>query len=134
MNGARILGFGSRDWYDRALVGEVLLREIERRFPGVPFRLIELIEGGAGGADTCFKSAGTMLGLTVRTVRPDYVRHHKKQAPLIRNTRMADMFPDLAIGALVGRTNGSMDMLGKLVDRGVETLLIPRTAVLTRQH
>ena len=73
---------------------------------------IELILGGANGADTLAHLAGIHLKLPYRRFEADWETHGKRAGP-IRNQRMLDEGPELVVAfhPITGCTSGTLDMI-----------------------
>jgi hypothetical protein len=106
----RVIVCGSRRWRDRDAITNELTE-----LPGDS----TIVHGGAGGADSIAHQEAQKLGLLVEVHRPDYERHPKKQAPLIRNTHMAALGADLCIAFWDGRSRGTRHMMDAALDRGI---------------
>lgn len=100
----RVIVCGSRRWRDRKAI-------VDRLFdlPGDS----TVVHGGAGGADSIAHQEAQKLGLLVEVHRPDYERHPKKAAPLLRNRHMASLGADLCIAFWDGRSNGTRHMVSE---------------------
>lgn len=84
--------------------------------------ILEVIEGGATGADSIAGNWAKMYGEKLTVVLPDYRKHDPKVAPLIRNSQMAELNPDLLIAFPGG--SGTADMIKKAKARHIPILEI----------
>lgn len=79
-----------------------------------------VVHGGARGADKFFDRLARDMGITVVEMRPDYNEEgvSKKQAPLLRNTRMVDYtYPGFCYSVPGG--NGTADLVKKAASKGL---------------
>lgn len=102
----RVIVCGSRTWgvapYN-ASTSEIELAQAQRNTLGVRVAAlsvvaahVEVIVGGALGADTYAELEARSLGLDVTVVQPEWQRYGKR-AGMIRNQAMLDRKPDLVI-------------------------------------
>ena len=126
----KVLVTGGRDFDDR----KWLWAGLDRLYEVAPFT--ELIEGGARGADLFAnqwvywinQSAGsTVIKLT--QVLADWSTHGKS-AGYIRNTKMADMRPDLVLAAPGGK--GTTMMISVANARGIRVIYLDKMDVAPR--
>ncbi|CAM4332213.1 DUF2493 domain-containing protein [Nocardia ninae] len=116
---ARILFTGSRRWTDYDLLKRVLVSVWTQL--GCPPDL-ELVHGGARGADRMAAAIWSGLGLPVRTVPADWDRYGKP-AGVIRNQQMVDLGGYVhAVAALLPGSRGTHDCV-----RRIERAAIPLT-------
>ena len=115
----RVIVFGSRDWHPDLLPG---LREfIADRLADLP-GTATVVHGAARGVDRIAASEAEKLGLIVE---PHPAADFKsptvswKRAPLERNSHMARLGADLAIGFHNGSSTGSQDMRRKAEQAGI---------------
>ena len=94
------------------------------------WELVQIISGGAAGADRAGERWARRQGLVPTVMKPDYDKYPKKQAPKIRNGDMAEYAMKSEKRALVlfwdGKSRGSKDMLEKAYRAGIEEIHIYR--------
>lgn len=113
----RILITGSRDWYSKIIIHQVML-DIEKHNSG-PFTLVS----GAcrTGADIMAENFATRLGWTVERHPADW-KTHGKRAGFIRNSEMVDLGADLCIAFILNESRGAT-MTKYLAEKaGIKTL------------
>ncbi len=54
-------------------------------------KITMLLHGGAKGADTLAQNWAAENGIKTQVLKPDYEKHHPKQAPLIRNIELVKL-------------------------------------------
>lgn len=108
----KILVTGSREFTDRECVYKALYDEVLGS--EVPTD-VEVIHGGARGADTIADEAARRLGLPVRVFEPPYDRFGPEVAPMIRNSWLVGERPDvcLAFYSKQARNAGTRDCVAK---------------------
>ena len=126
----KVLVTGGRDFDDR----KWLWAGLDRLYEVAPFT--ELIEGGARGADTIAGEWAKWLNLSAGrevirhvTVEADWSTHGKS-AGYIRNTKMADMRPDLVLAAPGGK--GTTMMISVANARGIRVIYLDKMDVAPR--
>jgi len=77
----------------------------------------EIVSGGAEGVDAGGELYADMIGEKKKKFLPDYDTFDKKQAPLERNTEMAE-YADALLLIWDGQSHGSRNVLTKMVDKG----------------
>jgi hypothetical protein len=112
--GIRVLVCGGRNFNDREFVFQTL-DDIAREADGI----VEVIEGGAMGADY-LGGLWAAIRKTKRTTVPADWRKHGRAAGPIRNSEMLALKPDLVIAFPGGK--GTQDMIGKAERAGVRVL------------
>lgn len=115
----RVLVCGGRNWQDRDTVWQALY--------AIPADcgdlILEIIEGGANGADRFARQWAEHCGVPVRTFYADWVKDGRAAGP-IRNQRMIDDGkPDLVVAFPGGR--GTADMVRRAKAAGIEVREIP---------
>ena len=108
----KVVTTGSRDWRDRQVIMEALLR--------LPI-YSTVIHGGCRGADALVDYTAKSLGLTVVEVPAEW-RLGRKAGPL-RNRKMLDMSPDKVIAFCLNSSPGTMDCVMEAMVRGIEVEL-----------
>lgn len=107
----RVLVCGGRDYArteQQALAMMSALASLHREH-----RFSEVIEGGAGGADSRAREFAEYACIPVRTFKADWLRNGRASGP-IRNHRMIDEGkPDLVIAFPGGRGTADMVMRAK---------------------
>lgn len=78
---------------------------------------LEVITGGARGADTLAERWCALMGVAYRAFPANWDEHGRRAGP-IRNSKMLDEKPDLVIACPGGR--GTADMVVKATRRGVK--------------
>jgi hypothetical protein len=106
----RLLVFGGRDYADRAAVFAALDHLHRTR------TIVEVIEGGANGADALAGERAELRGVRRTTVPAAWDQHGRRAGPL-RNRQMAELGPDAAVQFPGGR--GTADMRAVLDEAGV---------------
>lgn len=123
----RILVFGSRTYDDRGSIRQVLAQVANHyaRTYGMQCSDITLVHGAARGADSlAAHEAEHEFGMKVEAHPADWSLG--KAAGPIRNSEMLASGVDFAIGFFDGWTPGSVDMLKKLICRGIDVRVIAR--------
>lgn len=95
---------GSRHIQDIRVVERAIARS------GWRSRITEIVSGGARGVDTNGEIWATRVGVPWRRFEPDYAKHGRKYAPLMRNEEMAQ-YADALILVWDGESRGSANML-----------------------
>lgn len=118
----KILVCGSRHWTDVDLI----VKYLSRFGPNV-----EIIEGGARGADTAANRAAVQLGLKVTTVEAEWERLGSKAGPL-RNRKMLDMLNPkedrvAAFHEDLSKSRGTIDTVFEANRRSIVTEIIGTT-------
>lgn len=112
----KVLVCGGRKYFDRDRIFAVLNALDEIR----PIHAV--IEGGATGADSIAGEWAKEHDRKLFVVKPDYEKHSPKVAPLIRNTDMLQLGPELVVAFPGG--NGTADMMKKTKAQGIPLLRI----------
>jgi hypothetical protein len=110
----KILVCGGRDYTDIRTLFKVL-NECIPNYP--PPYALEIIQGGAKGADFLAKCWAASLGINHTEFRADWKQYGKKSG-MIRNQAMLDYGPDLVI-AFPGGV-GTADMVRRAEAAGIE--------------
>lgn len=86
---------------------------------------VQVIVGGAKGADLCAEAAARALHLDVRVVKAQWHKHGKSAGPR-RNQKMLDLNPDLVIAFHqdLRTSKGTRDMVLRAEKAGVPTEVI----------
>jgi hypothetical protein len=125
----RLLAFGSRTWFDGALIHGHLLEIYNAALRRDGWTRPVLIHGAAKGADSLAAAAGAAIGYDVIAFPADWKKHGNGAGP-IRNQQMLDEghpTAGLGFGALRrpdGWWTGTGDMACRLVEAGVRVTLI----------
>lgn len=83
-----------------------------------PCDLFEIVSGGARGADSLGERWAKEKGVRVKQFLPDYnSAPNPKQAPLIRNAKMAE-YADIALIFWDGKSRGTANMMAELAKLG----------------
>ena len=108
----RILCCGSRGWTDRDLIYWELFHAAEWPDP------VEVIHGGARGADQISGEMATHIGMPVQVFPADWETHGKAAGP-IRNREMLDQLEpgDLVLAFWDGRSRGTLDTIHETLSR-----------------
>ena len=129
----RLLVFGSRDWTDRGLLERSIYdAAIIRGFSasGMGEEMV-VVHGAARGADTMAADWATKFRVPTEPHPAEWERYGKSAGPR-RNTTMAKLGADLAIGFFNGMSPGSRDMLERCVFHSIPVLVVPaRKRVVT---
>ncbi len=104
----KILVCGDRNWDDYGVVDDVINIVNDKYGP------IEVIEGGAKGADTCARTTCETRHIEFHEFPANWARYSRGAGP-IRNSQMLREEPELVIGFHdnIGQSKGTMDMLNK---------------------
>ena len=106
----KVLVCGSRDWTD--------YEAIQKRLSHLPYP-VEIIEGGARGADKLARKAAAELGLEV-VEHPANWKAYGKSAGFMRNIKMLDREnPALVIAFQKDGSRGTQHMIGAARSRGI---------------
>jgi hypothetical protein len=77
-----------------------------------------VVSGGARGVDTWAAQAAERRGLPkALELKPDYARHGRFLAPILRNTAIVET-ADYVVGFWTGQSMGTLDALVKALDAG----------------
>jgi hypothetical protein len=111
----RTLVCGSRYWTDLKKVKDTLIE----------LNPIEIIEGGAPGADTCARIAGRELMIKVTTITAKWYKYGLAAGP-IRNQEMIDLKPDivLAFHEDLSKSKGTKDTIKRANDNKIEVVVV----------
>lgn len=107
-----ILVCGSRTWTDIDKIRSQILA-LATDYP------LEIIQGGAKGADEQANAVANSLNLKSTTFLPDYDRYKATVAPLKRNLEMLDQKPDLVLAFQVGKSRGTQHTINHARKRGI---------------
>lgn len=108
----RVLVCGSRSWESIAKIGV--------RFVNLPDEPIEILHGGARGADKLADLLARKMGFAVR-VFPAQWRKHGRRAGILRNIAMLDEKPDLVLAFWDGFSRGTKHTIAEAERRGIPT-------------
>lgn len=111
----KVLVCGSRGWIDEGLVYE-LLGDLRDRYGDE----LEVIHGGADGADTMVDRACEDLEIRAFVFRPDYRFAKDRRAPILRNLRMLDDRPNLVLAFWDGKSRGTKMTMDEARARGIK--------------
>lgn len=106
----RVIVAGSRSIKDPKLVEEAI-RE-------APFRITELVSGGADGVDTLAKEYANQHNLDYQEFTPDWDEYGKSAGPQ-RNHAMA-VYASALIGLWDGESKGTQDVIQKALSEGLD--------------
>lgn len=109
----KVLICGSRDWEDR----NVVLNRVSELWREHGSN-VEIIEGGARGADSMARAGARMFKLKLTTVQADWDDFGAAAGP-IRNREMLDMGPDLVLAFQRGDSRGTQDTIDEARKRGI---------------
>jgi hypothetical protein len=104
-----VLVCGSRDW----AYPEIIRRRLLRLPLGV-----EIIHGGARGADQMAAGLARSLGIPERSEVPDWPLHGRR-AGVLRNLKLLDQEPELVIAFWDGRSTGTEHTIEEARRRGI---------------
>jgi hypothetical protein len=107
----KVLVCGSRDWTDEQLIARVLLGLTTERH-------VEIIHGGARGADRIAAQIASEFEFDVQTFPADW-RAHGRWAGLRRNLQMLDENPDLVIAFQRNGSRGTQHTIDEARRRGI---------------
>lgn len=82
---------------------------VQKAVIAAPWKLSEIVSGGARGVDTLGGQVGDVMMLPVKTFLPDW-RKYNKSAGYIRNVEMAE-YADALIAIWDGKSNGTAHMI-----------------------
>lgn len=107
---------GSRHYTNKS----ALFSKLDAMLKGVPKDQIEIVSGGAKGADRLAKQYAQERGLAHKEFAADWTAHGKSAGPR-RNKQMAE-YGDAAIGFRGGfEAKGTTNMLNQAASRGLAT-------------
>jgi len=98
---------GSRDFYDRGILNEILNTVIQKYH--LNHYEVFLCSGGAKGADTLAQNYAKENGYPIIIYYPDY-KNFGGKAPLVRNVRIISS-ADLVIALWDGKSKGTLNAL-----------------------
>ena len=107
-----VLVAGSRDWMDEATIDGALSGCWAKNLS------VEVLHGGARGADLMAASVARCLGFTVRAFPADW-KTHGKRAGILRNLAMLDEKPDLVIAFQRNGSRGTQHVIDEARRRGI---------------
>lgn len=107
---------GSRHFLDYRL----LERELNKAFN--KYNCIEIVSGGAYGADTLGEVYGKRNRVPVKRFPANWEKHGKSAGP-IRNREMAK-YADALIAFLAPNSRGTKDMIKAATDAGLDPIII----------
>lgn len=120
----KILICGSRDYTDKDAVLAILQYNIPFYWqPFTPYSDIEVIHGGARGADTLGAEFAKELGYGKITEYPAEWDKYGKRAGMVRNIEMLEQNPDLVIAFGTGK--GTNHTVKEAEKRGITVKRIP---------
>jgi hypothetical protein len=95
------------------------LAMIAEKYPGS-----EWVHGGAKGFDTQVEQYARDNGIRTTVIRPDYVNHYVKLAPLVRDRQIVDKC-DLLVALYDGRqTGGTLYTIGYAKPEGKDIVYL----------
>lgn len=103
-----VLITGDRNWTNKAAI-----RKFIEYFYGLVGEKLEIVQGGARGADTLAREVCEELGITCHTVPADWETHKKAAGP-IRNRLMMEKFNPRYVMAFhenLSKSKGTLDMI-----------------------
>ena len=112
----KLIVAGSRSFSDFDRLAADLDRLLVRRFPDV-----EIVSGGAAGADALAERYARSRGLAFRAFPADWRRWGKLAGP-IRNRQMAD-YGSAAVVYWDGRSRGTADMISSASAAGLRVVV-----------
>jgi hypothetical protein len=117
----KILVTGSRTWSNE----DYILRQFTsaQKLSGELPRNIELIHGGAQGADFIAAKVAKKLGWNTLAVPADWRLHGKGAGP-IRNQQMIDMKPDIVIAFWDGSSRGTADCMQRAKSANIPLVVV----------
>ena len=107
----RVIVAGSREFWNYVKMRDFLDEWLE------PYNVTEIVSGGARGADTLGERYAKRRKYDVRRFRAHWDKYGKA-AGIIRNGEMAE-YGDRLCAFWDGKSRGTMDMIGKALDRGM---------------
>lgn len=108
----RVLITGSRDWFDYPAIKDCLSALAATESP------VEVIHGGARGADYYAGVAARTLGLVVSVYPADW-SVEPRRAGILRNLQMLDTRPDLVIAFQRNGSRGTQHTVDEAKRRGI---------------
>lgn len=121
----RVLIAGSRTFNNFDYMCQKFLIEggqfVEGRGDGIDLDELEIVSGGAQGADKLAERLADLIGVDKRIFYPDWTTHGRS-AGIIRNAEMAEYCgsEELALIFWDGKSKGSADMIRKARNYGME--------------
>jgi hypothetical protein len=112
MRAMRVLVCGSRDWSDRDAIASALTG-----LPGEHYE-IEVIHGGARGADRIAAEEAEALGFSTRAFPADW-QTHGRRAGILRNLQMLDERPNIVLAFQRGGSRGTQHTIDEARRRGI---------------
>lgn len=126
----KVLICGSRNWDDAGIVRAVVRGLADELEAAGDFADLDIIEGGAKGADLAALHAAQSLGLEVREFRANWAEHGKA-AGILRNQQMLDEgAPDMvwAFTDNLATSRGTADMVRRARKAGLPVYVVSRPA------
>ena len=114
----RILVCGSRSFND-----ELIFLPWMRDIVNMSVDTVEIISGGAQGADAMAEKFADENGYPKTVVRPDW-ETDGKSAGIKRNLEMLDMNPDIVVAFWDGKSRGTQHTLIEAMKRKTPTLMV----------
>lgn len=112
MKAMTVLVCGSRDWSDRDAIASAL-----SCLPGEHYE-IEIIHGGARGADSIAAQEAVKLGFTMRAFPADW-QVNGRRAGILRNLQMLDEKPNIVLAFQRGNSPGTQHTINEARRRGI---------------
>jgi hypothetical protein len=112
-----VLVCGSRTWTDR----ETIWRRLRRLAVDDPD--LEIIHGGAGGADSIAGEWAILAEIPVRVFPADWCRLGRR-AGFVRNVEMLDEHPDLVVAFQRGGSPGTQHTIDEARRRGISVEVV----------
>lgn len=124
----KILICGDRNWSNENKIYEIL--NIYRKHE----KSVEIINGGARGADSIAAKIGKELGFKVTTIKADWKKYSRAAGP-IRNEKMIREKPDVVIAFhdKISESKGTKNMIETAQKNKVPVMLIKSDFELTAE-
>lgn len=115
----KILVCGSRDWTNKELIKEQLLKFIEKRD-------VVIIEGGCKGADRLAREVAIEMKIKYETYNADWNKYGKAAGPIRNSLMLKQGRPNIVIAFHndIDNSKGTLDMINKASNENIETYLI----------
>lgn len=118
----KVIVAGGRYFSDYALAE----RALDLQLHDIPSQDLEIVSGGAAGADQCGEQYGSEWGLLVTVFPADWTTLGKS-AGLIRNVAMAQ-YADVLVAFWDGQSRGTKHMIDTALKYGLEVHVYRYTA------
>jgi hypothetical protein len=120
----RILVCGSRDWDDREMIRNAIMKECDRSTMPAPLH-VTIINGAARGADRISSEIAEELGVGILEVPANWSIWGKMAGP-IRNEEMLKYAPDVVLAFWDGMSKGTKNMVQIAKRKGFEVKVFLR--------